>query len=244
MSGVKPVAWRDDPRGAASLLHDSCAVAVRAWLPRDECARWVAAVVAARAEWTSDFDGEQFSLGRAFYTHLEQDAAAAYFRDAAASDARVEAHAPGLQSRLRDLVASLVDGAVHARRGWCGPGVHIFPAGGEVAREGGVVHFDNEGLAAHHIARRRPAITAVAMLEPPHAGGGLRVWDILYEGRDTATAAERDAPSIVIPYAVGDVVVIDSYRLHQIQPFTGASDRISATVHAAEIDPARWETWF
>jgi hypothetical protein len=217
---------------------------LRSWLAADECAAWVAGVVAARAEWTSDFDGEQFSLGRAFYTHLEQDASRAYFDDAAASDARVEAHVPGLQAHLRDLVASLVGGHAHARRRWCGPGVHIFPAGGHVARHGGVVHFDTEGLSAHHIARRRAAITAVVMLAPPDDGGGLRVWDAVYDGRDEATDAERAAPSVVVPYAAGDVVVIDSYRLHQIQPFGGARDRISATVHAAEIDPGRWETWF
>lgn len=241
---MKPLAWRDDPRGAVALLTDACAVGVRAWLSRDECASWVADVVAARADWTSDWDGEQFSLGRAFYTHLEQDASAAYFRDAAASDVRVDAHLPAFQSRLRDLVASLVDGVVRARRGWCGPGVHIFPAGGQVAREGGVAHFDNEGLAAHHIARRRAAISVVVMLGAAHEGGGLRVWDVRYDGRDIATDADLAAASVVIPYGVGDVVVIDSYRLHQIQPFDGTRDRISATVHAAEVDPGRWEAWF
>ena len=204
----------------------------------------------ARPEWTSDFDDEQFTLGRAFYTHLEQDRTRAYFDDAAASDARVEAHVPGLQARLRALVATLAAGHglapadAHQRRGWCGPGVHVFPAGGHVARHGGVVHFDTEGLSAHHIARRGAALTAVVMLQPPEDGGGLRVWDATYAGRDEATDAELYAPSVIAKYGIGDVVVIDSYRLHQIQPFAGARDRISATVHAAEVDAGRWETWF
>lgn len=204
----------------------------------------MAGVYAARSAWTSDFGGEQFTLGRAFYTHLEQDRTRAYFDDAAASDARVEAHAPGLQARLRVLVAASTEGDAHPRRGWCGAGVHVFPHHGHVARHGGVVHFDTEGLAAHHIARRGASLTAVAMLQPPDDGGGLRVWNVTYSGHDAPTDAELFSPSTITTYGVGDVVIIDSYRLHQIEPFGGARDRISATIHAAEIDRARWETWF
>ena len=45
-------------------------------------------------------------------------------------------------------------------------------------------------------------------------------------------------------YATGDVVLIDSYTLHQIQPFAGSRERISATVHAAQVDTGLWECWF
>jgi hypothetical protein len=122
--------------------------------------------------------------------------------------------------------------------------VHVFPPGGPVAERGGVVHFDTEGLAANHVRTRAPAITLVAMLQPPEAGGGLRVWDVTYDGHDHPTEAELAMPSEVIVSRPGDVVLIDSYRLHQIQPFTGGLDRISATVHAARIDPTQWECWF
>ncbi len=219
-------------------------VGVTRHFSRATCAQWVSGTYAARDVWTEDFDGEQFSLGRAFYTHLEQGRSKDYFADAAASDARVEHHAPGLQEAMRALVLALVQGNVQPRRGWCGPGIHIFPEGGEVAESGGVVHYDTEGLTGHHIARRGRAITAVAMLQPPSTGGGLRVWDISYHGRDAATDEELAAPSVIAPYAAGDVVVIDSYQLHQIQSFGGDRDRISATIHAAEIDEGRWETWF
>ncbi|MFS8071917.1 MAG: hypothetical protein ACMG6S_36570, partial [Byssovorax sp.] len=41
-------------------------LALTSVLPRDVCARWSAAVLAARAAWNVDFDGDQFALGRAF----------------------------------------------------------------------------------------------------------------------------------------------------------------------------------
>ena len=81
------------------------------------------------------------------------------------------------------------------------------------------------------------------MLQPPLQGGGLRVWDALWEGDDDVAAAAAQAPSAVVDYAAGDLVVIDSYRLHQIQPFVGARDRLSITAHLVFAD-GRWQTWF
>jgi hypothetical protein len=82
------------------------------------------------------------------------------------------------------------------------------------------------------------------MLQPSETGGGLEVWDVLYDGHDHPTDAELRASSAIVPYRVGDVVLIDSYRLHQIQSFGGTRERISATVHAAELDAGLWECWF
>ncbi len=82
------------------------------------------------------------------------------------------------------------------------------------------------------------------MLQPPEEGGGLRLWDVAYEGCDEVDEEALSRPSVVEAYGVGDVIVIDSYRLHQIQPFAGGRGRISATVHGAEIDRGYWETWF
>lgn len=234
----------DGADGVHAALASACAVVIEGGIAIERCAAWAAAVLAARAEWTSDFGGEQFCLGRAFYTHFEEGKSRDYFADTAASDARVEAHVPGLQQALRDLVAKVTSGRVVQRRGWCGPGVHVFPPDAPVAERGGVHHFDTEGLAAHHVTRRRPAITLVAMLQTPATDGGLCVWDVLYDGHDHPTATELAAPNATVHYRTGDVVVIDSYRLHQIQPFTGARERISATVHAAQIDTGLWETWF
>lgn len=224
-----------------TALGLAAALVLEGRFPREQCAAWVEGVYRGEAVWTRDFGGEQFSLGRAFYTHYEEGKSRDYFEGAAASDARVEAHAPGLQAALRDLVAALTGGRAVQRRGWCGPGVHVFPPGGPVSKRGGVVHFDTEGLPARHAAR---AISCVLMLQPTAPGGGLKVWDVRYRGHDHPTAAELAERSEIVVSDVGDVVVFDSYRLHQIQPWRAKRDRISATVHAAEIGGGLWETWF
>ena len=210
-----------------------------------ECARWAAGVYAARADWTPCFEGVQFTLGRAYYTHLEEDRAGEYFAEARASDAVVERALPELQARVRGLLADLVGVRVAPRPGWCGPGVHIFPAGAWLSKNGGDVHFDTEGLGEDELADRRPALSAILMLQPPVQGGGLRVWNVLWDGRDdeAAVASAAQASSAVADYAAGDLVVIDSYRLHQIQPFTGDRDRLSVTAHLVLGDES-WLAWF
>jgi hypothetical protein len=231
--------------GAARRLEAHLAVVVRSAVPGHVCARWARGVLGGRDAWTSDFGGEQFCLGRAFYTHLETDRAAEYFDDAPRSDARVEAHAPGLQETLRTLLEEAVGGCVLKRPGWCGAGIHVFPVGSPVARDGGVVHFDTEGLAETHIARRAPGLSAVLALQTPERGGGLRLWPLLYEGRDHPDeSALVTGGDVTVDYRAGDLVLFDSYRCHQIQPFDGARDRISATLHVAEIDRGLWECWF
>ena len=234
----------DHAAGAASLLSSSWALVIDQVFSAERCAAWVAGVYAARDAWTRDFGGEQFSLGRAFYTHLEEGKSAAYFDEPQASDARVEAHVPGLQLAMRSLLAEATGGRVVPRRGWCGPGVHVFPPGGPVAARGGVRHFDTEGLSAHHRGEGRPAVTLVAMLQTTETAGGLEVWDVRYRGHDHPTREELRAGKAAVTYRPGDVVLIDSYRLHQIQRFEGDRDRITATVHAAETLPGVWEAWF
>jgi hypothetical protein len=244
-SSVQWLAVAQHVSGAYGRLGSGLAVLVPGAVPADLCARWARGVLAARDAWTADFGGEQFSLGRAFYTHLETDRSEEYFADARASDARVEKHVPGLQETLRALVAEAVGGKVVQREGWCGAGVHVFPAGSPVANEGGVVHFDTEGLADEHIAQRAPALSVVAMIQPPLRGGGLRLWPALYDGRDHPDDATLEAGGDgTVEYRAGDLVVFDSYRCHQIQPFEGNIDRISATLHVAEIDQGLWEAWF
>lgn len=225
------------------LLDEALAVRVKRAIPEDRARAWAEGVVRAREGWVSDFGGAQFSLGRAWYTHLEQDRAGAYFEDPVGSDALVERSCPGLQGAMRELVARCVGERVRARQGWCGPGVHIFPAGALVSEKGGEVHYDSEGLTPAHARERAPALTIVLMLQPPARGGGLRVWDLRYEGTDAYEDEDLERESVICPYDAGDLVFIDSYRMHQIQPFEGSIDRISATCHAAFV-AGQWESWF
>jgi hypothetical protein len=226
------------------VVDSSLALRVPGAIDREQARAWANGVRSARATWNRDFDGAQFSLGRAWYTHLEQDRASAYFEDPSASDASVETVCPGLQATMRRLVSTVVGPEpVVARPGWCGPGVHVFPSGAHVATRGGDIHFDTEGLTPAHVADRAPALTLVLMLDPPERGGGLRVWNVRYAGSDAYSEADLSRESVLFEYEAGDLVVIDSYRLHQIQPFLGTRDRISATCHAARVS-AQWETWF
>jgi hypothetical protein len=214
-------------------------------LTRADCDGWVRAVYGARAQWTPCFEGVQFTLGRAYYTHLEEGRHAAYFDGAPDSDALVERVLPGLQPRVRQILAGVLGAPVIPRPGWCGPGIHVFPAGEWLSEHGGDVHFDTEGLSPDALADRRPALSAIVMLQPPVAGGGLRVWNAVWNGQDDEAAIEgaMRAPSAVAEYEAGDLVLIDSYRLHQIQPFTGGRDRISVTTHLVLSDDG-WQSWF
>jgi len=235
-----PSEW---PLPLGPVLREALAIRVRGAIDPTRAATWALGVVAARAAWVKDFGGAQFSLGRAWYTHLEQNRAAEYFTDPEESDAQVEKYCPGLQSTMRSLASRVVGAEVMQRDGWCGPGVHVFPSGALVSERGGDIHYDTEGLTPAHAAERVAALTLVLMLQPAREGGALRVWDSPYRGTDAYEDEDLELPHVTCDYGVGDLVVIDSYRLHQIQPFSGDVDRISATVHAAWVE-GRWESWF
>jgi hypothetical protein len=201
-------------------------------------------VLAAEDRWTSDFGGEQFALGRAFYTHLETGRSREYFAGAAAADAAVEDVLPGVQARMLALLAALLGAEVRRRPGFCGPGVHVFPAGSKVAREGGVVHYDLEGLTEHQKARGHRAVTLVWTLQPAEWGGGLRLFNMLYDGQPDTDLDPDSLARVTVRAEAGDALLIDSWRLHQIRPFRGRAARVSITLHAAEVDRGMWETWF
>jgi hypothetical protein len=226
-----------------TLLADSLALRVPGAVTRQAAARWAAGVMAGRKAWVSDFGGEQFTLGRAFYTHLEQRKSVDYFASAAASDAVVEKHCPGLQTAMLEWLEHLLGEPVRRRAGFCGPGVHVFPPRRAVSRRGGDTHFDLEGLTRSQIDTRTPAVTIVLMLSPPKRGGGLYVWDRLHRGFAIPPAELTARPCQLVRYEAGTLVAIDSYRLHRIERFAGSVPRISATCHAVRGDDS-WQVWF
>jgi hypothetical protein len=241
-----PAAALVDPGRSAGpprrLLAEHLAVQYEGVLSRRECVGYARGVYAGRSSWVSNFDGVQFTLGRAYYVHLETDREDEYFAHASASDAAVERFVPGLAERVLGFLQLFLGGPIERRAGWCGPGVHIFPADAHVAHHGGDIHFDCEGLLEEQLAARAEAVSAILMLQPAAQGGGLRVWDKVHEDEDT-DEDPGSASSAVVTYAAGDLVIIDSYRLHQICPSAGPLDRISLTAHAV-WNGARWEAWF
>jgi hypothetical protein len=248
-------ALNESTGGLLSLLSDAdaaWAVRVGGALDAGTCQAMSRAVLEARADWVADFPpagdrdarrATQFTLGRAWYAHLEQERASDYFAKAAATDALVERVLPGMQARVRQRMSACVGEAVVPRRGWCGPGVHVFPAGEKVARVGGDLHFDDEGLTEAALRDRLPALSFVLMLQPPEEGGAIRIWNAIHEGAAQPTAAMVAQPHVDVPYRTGDLVIFSSYRLHQIQPFAGTLDRISVTAHALRV-AGEWVTWF
>ena len=239
---VRVDAWDAEP--LAPRLDAHPAVVLRGAASKQNACALVSRVLAARDQWTPDFDGEQFALGRAFYTHLETGRTKEYFAGAAASDVLIESVLPGVPARTLALLARLLGGEVRRRPGFCGPGVHIFPAGSKVAREGGVVHFDLEGLTEHQKRLGHRAVTLVWMLQPAAFGGGLRLWDARFDGRPDSEIDSDSHDHVTVRSAAGDAVLIDSHRLHQIRPFRGGKDRIAITVHGVEVDRGVWEAWF
>lgn len=229
---------------APHAFADDAVVMRRAALAPTDAFAWARRVLGARRRWTKDFGGEQHALGRAFYTHLETERAGLYFGRVAASDALVERVVPGLQRWTRELFADIAGGVARQRPGFAGAGVHIFEPGSKVARSGGVVHFDVEGLAPLHRTRRARALSLVVMLQPPTWGGGLRVWDALYAGSEQPSDDALGSRAVTLRYGAGDALMMSSYRLHQIRPFRGASERVSITLHGVEVDRGVFETWF
>lgn len=230
--------------GCIALLEKHLGIRVPGALDAAHAAEWARAVEAAEDDWVEDFGGDQHCLGRAYYTHLEEDRLDAYFDDAEETNERVEAHLPGLQAAMRTLVARITGGQVRHRETFCGAGVHVFSPGKWLSHNGGDVHFDTEGLEDEDRDRGARALTLVLMLQPARTGGGLRVWDVRFQGSDTVTRAMLAKPSALVTYGVGELFVLDSYRLHQIQPFGGEGRRISATLHAVETTDGVWDTWF
>jgi hypothetical protein len=235
-----------EARGEAlgDRLRRHAGVGVRGALDVDAAAAAARAVIAADALLGDDFGGEQRSLGRPWYTHLESGRAAEYFADVEASDARVEGVLPGMQARTRALLARVLGAELRQRHGFCGPGVHVFPPDEKVAHHGGVYHYDLEGLSATHRRTLAPAVSAVWMLQPAERRGGLSLYNKRFRGENWPMDEEPPVARTTTLARAGDFLVFSSHRLHRINSFGGARARVSVTCHAVMVDDGVWEVWF
>jgi hypothetical protein len=113
---------RDLDTPLLSRLPRRAAVGLREAITADVAGAWAARVLEAEADLGDDFGGEQRSLGRPWYAHMETGRAAEYFRDASASDQRVERVLPGVQALTLAWLSRVLGGTVRRRHGFCGPG--------------------------------------------------------------------------------------------------------------------------
>jgi hypothetical protein len=207
------------------------------------------AVQAARTDWVESFGGDQFALGGAWYTHVEDGRARHYFRDAARFDKLVARALPALQEQVVTVLAALLGARTRRRAGWCGPAVVVFPPDGPVARAGGSIHVDCEGLEEQDLAQLPPAWSFVCILQlnpcgdARPVGGGLRVWSSRYAGKCAPEPGTTNVDSELVTLAAGDAVVFDSYRLHQIQPFSSNAPRMALTAHAKLLADGSYSVW-
>lgn len=232
------------------LLQQSAAVIFRQFFSAEESHSITDTIYHLKEFWHPNYGGEQYSLGRVWYTHVDEGIKDEYVRGAEESNRIIESHFPGLYERIRTFCAIIQQGEpVALRKGWAGPGFVIFPANGRCAEIGGDIHYDWEGLTDGQLDDpKAEAYSFISMLQKPHTGGGLRIWNMFYDRvrkREELVpkASPPAAESLVIDYEIGGLLVIDSFRLHQIQPFGGEIDRICLTFHTARYQDG-WYVWF
>jgi hypothetical protein len=239
--GLEPFEAEIPEASRRAFVEAALGARLRGALDRETAAAWTTRVLESEPDYTYAF-GQQASLGIAWYTHLEEGRAREYFERASASDEVVERRVPGFRERFVALVARALGVPLVQRPGYAGPGIHVFAAHGPCAKGGGEVHFDTEGLPVPYLRERKAAYTAVLSLSSVTSGGGLRLWDLPYDGHEDPELSRLREPCTV-SYEPGDLVLFESYRLHQIEPFSGDHARVSATCHVARLGGA-WVYWF
>ena len=224
------------------FLRHQAALHVRGAVSEKQATTWAKAVLEAEEHWLREFKGQMYTLGRAWYAHVESGKAKAYKQGALASNQLVDSVVPGLSSAMRSCLTQALKRKVVQRKNWCGAGVHVFTPKQNSA---GAIHYDVEGDEEAEESADVPLASGVLMLQPPERGGELRLWGRLYDPKDGRQSLGR-APNVdyvEVKYEPGDFVVFNSYRLHQIRAHRGNKARVSATLHAIRRG-GRWESWF
>ena len=232
-------------------LSNKPAFCFKSFFTPQECAEISKTVYAARQDWSSGFDGLQYSLGEAWYHYAEEGIDFEdYSLKADKARATVEKHLPGLEFRVLDLLSSIVgSGQVSVRSGWAGPGIMIFPAGSYVAQNGGSVHFDTDAFSDEELSD--PALemySFVCMLQKPESGGNLRIWKAAFDpagDREQSFDPDEhpDVPFFDVTYELGDLWMFGGMNAHRIGSFEGSGDRICLTFHMYRRGQD-WHVWF
>jgi hypothetical protein len=236
-----------------TLLEDTLAVVFQGIFSLEENQEIVSKIYSLKNLWVPSYEGEQYALGRVWYAHVDDRIQDNYFERAIESNKMIETHFPGLYQKLCNFCSKIqMNEPVRIREKWAGPGFVIFPAHEYCAKEGGGIHYDWEGLTEEQRNNSdTEAYSFISLLQKPERGGGIRIWETKY---DPSRKEESLKPSIdilpdpgaknvLIDYQVGDLLLINSLSLHQIQPFEGDADRITLTFHIAKNSES-WHIWF
>jgi hypothetical protein len=213
----------------------------------------VDAFYAAQNDWVSGFGGQQYSLGEAWYHYVETGTGgnpAEYLDRAVPSRDIVERHITGLHDYVLSFLSKLhPDREVKIRDHWAGPGIVTFLANNYVAKRGGGIHFDTDGLTQEELKNPDFRLRSyVSTLQKPKTGGDLRLWDYRYDdnvGEDVLEDPKNysDVVRSRIIYEQGDLCMFDGLKAHKIEAFEGDKDRVCLTFHTAEREN-KLEVWF
>lgn len=232
------------------LIENQLAVCFKGFFGKRDTEKTVKSVYAASPDWSAGFEGVQYVLGEAWYHYAEEGRSfEEYSAKSKSARATVEKHVPGLEKKIIGFLSSIAaPHTVSIRKGWAGPGIMIFPAGGHVAEKGGSVHFDLDAFTQEEL--KNPdlqLLSFICMLQKPASGGNLTIWRRSYDR--TISREENFFPdasgfdNTTIEYQPGDLWMLNGLSAHQITPFQGDTDRICLTFHIYR-DKKKWHLWF
>lgn len=231
-------------------LERYAAIRIPGVLSPDECITCSERLYQMRLRWRDDYGGEQFSLPDNYYARVSGGTVEEYFSSVVASRKLMAESFPHEQKRFLQLMQTLIKAeTVPLKKGWCGPGFVIFPEGEYVAVNNGPIHVDAEGLVDGELVDSDArACALVLMVQKPQWQGGVRVWNfpwdpLLGETHSLRRAENSYSNGYTIEYELGDLVVLNSLKPHQILSFGGGIDRITMNAFGSFVG-GRWQFWF
>lgn len=241
--------WADAKQGAdENLVYN-----FKNFFTQQQVKNIVSAFYNARSDWSEGFKGQQYSLGEVWYHYAETNEGVETYREQAVNSRDIfEKHIPGLHAHILNFLCDTLNtSSVSIRDGWAGPGIVSFLSQNYVAKNGGGLHYDIEGLSVEEMTD--PAFelySFVSMLQKPDSGACLYTWDKRYDHNDAKDRENSPMMSSVagkkrayINYQLCDLWMFKGLNAHHIEKFTGDLDRICLTFHIAKRND-HWDVWF
>ncbi len=196
-------------------------------LDANECARILELVQSHRPDWISRYPGLPFyTLGAASYL----DGAAgpgAYARKAAAFNSVLETDFGWLYERLLQVLGDCLQARTTFEPQAARPGFHVFLAHEAFKLPLAKVHFDLQFMSIDWSDDQEmdfsSPVSYTLAIRMPHAGAGLRIWNLTKPewdaaGRPNLDRYARDFAPEYVPYREGELICHSGMVLHQIAP--------------------------